>query len=86
MVTCFGQKWLWYLALFLGWKTPLKGGGPTEGEEGPLKGGGPSEINDVHACGKEDDAPRQPARGAAARSASLESEWEMRIIFDNRDC
>ena len=31
----------------------------------------PSETTDAHACGKVDAAEWQPARGAAARSASL---------------
>ena len=33
----------------------------------------PAVLFDAHACGKEDAAKGQPARGAAARSASLES-------------
>ncbi len=42
------------------------------GYHGEFYLGSPSEINDAHACGKEDAAKGQPARGAAARSASLE--------------
>ena len=34
--------------------------------------GPPTRYNNAHTCGKEDAAKGQPARGAAARSASLE--------------
>ena len=57
---------------YLRGKTPTSKVGDQSNNSFSLGVQSPSEINDAHACGKEDAASGQPARGAATRFASLE--------------
>ena len=54
--------------------------------ENPLfQGKIPSETTDAHACGKVDAAEWQPARGAAARSASLIKKLFSLLYIESQD-